>query len=185
MLISMLTACSGVRKNWKVTKNTVTILQNKDIKIAQHIYGTPNQKISTKTGKTIYIWGVEGSKLQTVQTKTVSSEKGNQVFQSLLDYGYNCYLAFKTNEAGTILEGIQIGFEPDGLSAGCRQLFLRSYKFCSAVKEETQKETGKTINSCYRSDYSEKKYGNFIIPKKYQEMYYYQEDHDINNFFND
>ena len=101
------------------------------------------------------------------------------------NYGYNCYIALKTNNEGIIVEGIQVGFEPDRLTPGCYDIFLRSHQFCKAVVKETEKEKNVFIPNCYRNDWSLGKNFDFVIPQKYNNMYYYQADHDIHNFFND
>ncbi len=159
-------AFAGVRKNWKVVKNTIFILTGKSVDIAQHIYGTPSQKVQHKKNQIIYIWGSEGDKLQGVQTKTVSNEK-NSISQAFLDYGYNCFIALKTNKEGIIIEGIQIGFEPDRLSAGCRNIFIRSHQFCNAVQDETEMQQKVNFPNCDCSVYSLKDAIVFVIPLKY------------------
>ena len=191
LIISLCIFCcnislAGVRKNWKVTKNVIEILKGKSIEIAQHIYGTPDKMLPFKSDKTIYIWGSENGKLQNIRTQTISSEKeSNSISETSLNYGYNCYIALKTNNEGIIVEGIQVGFEPDRLTPGCYDIFLRSHQFCKAVVKETEKEKNVFIPNCYRNDWSLGKNFDFVIPQKYNNMYYYQEDHDIHNFFND
>ena len=160
------------------------MLQNQSIEVAKHIYGNSDKTLSQPNKQTIYIWGSEGDKLQGMQTKTVSNEK-NSISQAFLDYGYNCFIALKTDANGIIIDGIQVGFEPDRLSAGCRNIFIRSHQFCNAVQYETEMQQKVNVPNCYRNDYSLKDPIDFVIPLKYQKAYYYQEDHDINNFFND
>ena len=186
-LLSCLLICNiafaAVRKNWKVTKNAVTILKEQKIEIAKHIYGEPDKIISNEPNQMIYLWGGSGEKLQEIQTKTVSSEKGSHS-HSFLDYGYPCFIALKIDNNGIIKEGIQVGFEADKIYPQCSDIFWRSYHFCKSVIQATEKEQKIRIKNFHRYDLSQESHINFVIPQEYQNDYFYQEDYDINKFFN-
>ena len=174
----------AVRKNWKVTKNAIIMLQNQSIEVAKHIYGNSDKTLSQPNKQTIYIWGSKGNKLKEFQTAKTSNENDSILHVISDDYGYNCFIALKTDANGIIIDGIQVGFEPDRVTPSCREIFDRSYRFCKLVVRETEKEKKLFIPNFHRYDLSKEDHIDFIIPEKYQKEYYYQEDHDINKFFN-
>lgn len=185
LLITFLSCACGVRKNWKSVKNASWILQNQSIELAQNIYGSPNEVLSTKKGKNkIFIWGGEVSRLRSIttsgETKRISTEQESLNETSILKYDYSCYIALKVDENGKIIDGIQDGFVSDVLSGKCADLFLRSKEFCNEVNKLTWRHKQIPIGNCHRSDISQREFTDFVIPTDYKKGYVYQED----NFFN-
>lgn len=182
-VITLLVGC-GVRKNWKTTKNVTVLLQNQPITLAQYIYGAPSETLKTPKGNLIYIWGAENNRLRKIQTTGKKQEaEGTENFSSnaTVSYDYVCYVALKVDSNGNIIDGIQLGFEPDRLSPECRSIFLRSLNFCNQTVKQTKQAKRIKWADCHRQDLSTKGPIQWVIPDEYKTNYFYQKDDFFNN----
>lgn len=182
-IIPLLVGC-GVRKNWKTTKNVTFMLQNQPIILAQYIYGMPSEILKTPKGNVIYIWGAENNRLRKIKTsgeKQNNEKTENFSSNAVVNYDYSCYVALKVDNDGNIIDGIQMGFEPDRLSPECRSIFLRSLTFCNKTVEQTKKAKLISWADCHRQDLSKQKSVQWIIPDEYKTNYFYQKDDFFNN----
>ncbi|MBQ7908885.1 MAG: hypothetical protein IJ311_05300 [Elusimicrobiaceae bacterium] len=172
-------ACSS---NQKVLQNTTTILRGENIKIAEHIYGAPSEvRPAAKEGEKIYMWSVStGTQVGTMsQEDTIfMGDKEKKVNKTSIVFAKLCYIAFKTNPQGKIIEGIFDGF----VGYACSSLYNRTLTFCNELTKATRKTYKKPIGGCAISDYEKiKEKRSFVIPNSYVDDYYYEEDSFFNN----
>lgn len=182
-IITLLAGC-GVRKNWKTTKNVTFLLQNQPIALALRIYGTPSETRKTPKENLIYIWGAENNRLRKIQT-TGQKQKAEKIdfFSSnaIMRYDYVCYVALKVDANGKIIDGMQLGFEPDRLSPECRGIFLRSLNFCNQTVKQTQQSKLIKWADCHRQDFSTQGPIQWVISDEDKTNSFYQRDDFFNN----
>lgn len=200
-LACILNGCffGGIRKNWKVMKNTQSILIGQSINVAENIYGTPSKTFLLPDGGTGYIWTVDRTnEVVGVDTNATSFTNGwisqqTNYFggqtsgrsSSRVVYGSSCYIAMKTDSKGYIMKAMNEGFNTDRINRyepECLAIFRNSRKFCNAVIRENPK---KKMQDCWRKDYSRLKnsYEDLIMPSAYTKPYVTEETHHQNFFF--
>ncbi len=196
-------AVKGIRKNWKVMKNTQSILIGQDINVDKHIYGEPTKTVKLSDGYGL-VWGVDRTGEVVGMSGTVRTSGsawfpgnnnnilGNTAFTSSsgrvashVVRGSSCYIAIKTNFRGIITKAMNEGFQTDRINSyepECLAFFTNSRQFCNAVIRANPKQK---MGDCWRTDYSalNKPYTNLVIPDTYKSRYVGTEEKHENFFF--
>lgn len=172
------TACGGVRKNWKIMKNTQLIMVGQPINVAKNVYGEPTSVRLLADGQTAYIWDIDHTNEERGISTTTSgstydwwgsstaTHSGHSFSRKV--YGGWCYLAVKVNKRGIITDTMNKGFHDQfaAYEPECAAFFKNSRRFCNGVQSLSKKSNKQ--GDCHRKDYTTvgPKDG-FIIPGEY------------------